>query len=68
MYGAVLHTIRDYIRIRQSNIAEKLAYRPIYELCAKADQMPGTSRMMSWWDQDVVNKPEEYTEILCNLT
>ena len=38
-------------------ILEKVAYRPIYELCAEAEKMLGTSRVVRWWDQDVVKEP-----------
>ena len=40
-------------------IAEKLAYRPIYELCVKVERRPGTIWRIIWWDQDVVNETEE---------
>ena len=54
-----LHPIRECIRRRKANIAEEVAFCPIYELCFKAERMPGTSWMVIWWDQDVTNKPEE---------
>ena len=54
-----LHPIMDYIKRRQAIIAGKVPCRPIYELCVKAEQMLGKSRMVRWWDQDVVNEPEE---------
>ena len=56
---AGIHTIVEYIRMRQATINEKVACRPIYELCVEADWMPGASRILRWWDQDVVNEPEE---------
>ena len=59
MEDAGLHTIMDYIRRRQATTAERAACRPIYELCIKAEWMPGTSCRMRWWDQDVVNEPGE---------
>ena len=59
METAGIHPIRGYIRRQQAIIAEKLAFRPIYDICAEAEWMPGTSRMVRWWDQDVVNEPEE---------
>ena len=31
-----LHPIIEYIRRRQATISEKLAYRPIYELCVES--------------------------------
>ena len=37
----------------------KVACLPIYELCVEAEQMPGTSRIMRCWDQDVLNEPDE---------
>ena len=49
----------EYITRRQATIAEKLACHPIYELFFELEQRPGTIRMMGWWDQDVVNEPEE---------
>ena len=51
----------EYIRRQQATIVGKLAFRTIYELCAKAERMPGTIWMMRWWDQDAVNEPEDYT-------
>ena len=59
MESAGLHTIVDYIRRRQENIAEKVACCPVYKLCVEAERMPGTIRMVRWWYQDVVNEPEE---------
>ena len=57
--AVVLNPIREYITRRQATTSEKVACRTIYELCAEAEQMSGMSRMMRWWDQDVVNEPEE---------
>ena len=57
MEAAVLHPIMEYIRRRQATIAEKVACRPIYELCIEAERRPGVRRRMIWWDQDMVNKP-----------
>ena len=62
-----LHPIMEYIRRQQATIAEKVACRPIYEPYVEAERRMGTSRMMIWWDQDVVNEPEEWKENLCNL-
>ena len=53
---AGLHPIREYIRRRNANIAEKVSCRPIYDLCAKAERMPGMIHMMRCWYQDVVNE------------
>ena len=59
METAGLHPIMEYIRRQQATIAEKVTCRPIYELCVEAERRLGTSRRMRWWDQDVVNEPEE---------
>ena len=47
--SAGLHPIMEYIRMRQATKAEKVAYRLIYELFAKAEQRPGMSHMIIWW-------------------
>ena len=57
--SAGLHPIMEYIRRWQANIAEKVACCLIYELYFEAEKRPGTTRRMIWWDQDVVNEPEE---------
>ena len=53
------HPIMEYNRKRQATIAENVACRPIYELYLEAERMPGTSRRMRRWDQNVVREPEE---------
>ena len=57
MEGAGLHPIRVYIKRRHTTIAERVACRPVYELCMESEWMPGTIRLVQWWDQDVVNQP-----------
>ena len=59
MDSVVLQPIRLCINRRQKTIAEKVAFRTVYELCAEAERMPGMSHMVRWWDQDAVNEPEE---------
>ena len=59
MEAAGIHPIREYIRKRQTDIAEKVACRPIYKLFADGEWMTGMIQMVRWWDQDVVNEPEE---------
>ena len=59
MEAVVIHPIRLYIRRRQATIAERVACRPIYELCMEAEQTKGTSRLVRLWYQDVVNEPED---------
>ena len=46
--AAGLHPILEYIRRKQSTIEEKVAFHPIYELCVKAYQRPGTNRRIIW--------------------
>ena len=38
------HPIGEYTRIRQANIAERVACRPIYELFTEAERVLGTIR------------------------
>ena len=59
MEVAGIHPIVLYIRRRQANIVKRVACHPIYELCTEVEHIPGTSRMVWWWDQDTVNEPEE---------
>ena len=58
MYDAGLHPIEVYINIWKATIADRLALRPVCALCTEAERMPGTIRMIRWWDQDAVNEPE----------
>ena len=58
--------IMEYIRRPHATIAEKLSCRPIYELCLGVERRLGMSQRMRWWDKDVVNEPEMYTENICN--
>ena len=57
--AAGIHPIEVYIRRRHATISERVACRPIYELCMEAERMPGTTRLVRWWDQDAVNEPED---------
>ena len=54
-----LYPIQEYIWRRQVKIAKKVACLTTYELCTKVEQKPGTSRMIRWWDRDVVQEYEE---------
>ena len=54
-----LHPIGVYIKGQQTTISQKMAFRPVYALCTEADKIPGTIRMVCWWDQDTVNEMEE---------
>ena len=59
MESTVIHPVGEYTRILQANIAEKLSRQPIYEICIEAERIMGTSRIVRWWDQDLVNEPDE---------
>ena len=56
MESAGLWTIKEYIQIRQENMAEQVACWTIYELCTRVEWMPGSSWMMRRWNQDEVCK------------
>ena len=55
--SAGIYPIGLYIKRRQAAIADRVACRPIYESCTEAEQMPGTSQMVQWWNQDALNEP-----------
>ena len=59
MDAAGLHTIGEHIRRRQAAIAEKVICPPVHEICDEAEWMPGMIPMVRWWDQDMVNEPED---------
>ena len=59
MDSSGIHFIGIYIKRCQTNIAYRVACRPVYALSTEAERMPGTRRMVRWWDQDAVNEPEE---------
>ena len=48
MEATELHPVKYYTRRRQVTISEKVACHYIYELCVKAEQIPGTIRMVRW--------------------
>ena len=50
--------IKEYIQRRQANVAAQVDCHPIYELCAGAERVPGTSRFMWWWYQDMGREVE----------
>ena len=43
--------MQGYVWILQATIAEYIVTRPIFEMCTGAEQIPGTSRILSWWNQ-----------------
>ena len=58
LYTTELWPIKEYIQRRHTTLADKVAYRPIYEICRGAERMPVASRFMRWWDQDVGQEVE----------
>ena len=50
--------IKESIQRRQGNIATQVACWTIYDMCMVEDMMPGDSRFMRWWDQDVGQEVE----------
>ena len=56
MEAAGIHPIGMYIMRRQATIAERVYCRPIYKIFTEAERMPGTSRLVKWWEQDAVNE------------
>ena len=55
---AGLWPIKEYSQQRKASIAAHVAYRPIYEPCMGAERIPGASRFMGWWDQDIGQEVE----------
>ena len=45
--------IKEYIQQSQDTVAAQVACRSIYYLCTGEVRIPGTSRFMKWWEQDV---------------
>ena len=46
MEGSGTHPIGVYIKRQYTTIAERVAFRPIYELCMEVERVPGTSRLV----------------------
>ena len=44
---------KEYIQKQMATIMAHIDCCPIYELCTGADEMPGSSILMKWWDQDL---------------
>ena len=55
MEAVGIHPIGVYINRWHTTIADRVACRPVYALCTEAERILGTSRLVQWWDQDVVN-------------
>ena len=50
---AGLWQIDEYIQQRHDILAAHVACRTIYELCTGSERIPGTIRIMRWWEHDV---------------
>ena len=48
----VMWPMWEYVRRRQSAIAEYVSVHPIFELRTRSDGRKLSSRFLSWWDQD----------------
>ena len=59
MDSADVHPIGVYIKRWQTTIADRVSCQPVYALFAEAQRIPGTIRMVRWWDQETLNEPEE---------
>ena len=51
-------TIEEYIQYRQATIAVQVTWRTIYKLLTDSERIPGASRFMRWWYQDVGREVE----------
>ena len=52
MEAVGLHPIVVYIRMRQETKEERVAFRPIYELCTEAERIQWTMWLVLWWYQE----------------
>ena len=50
MESVGLHPIGVYIKRLQTTMDERVAFREVYTFCTEAEIMPGTIRMVRWWD------------------
>ena len=50
---AKLKTIKEYIEVRRTNIARKIADRPVLRECREARRQRGTAPRLYWWDQEM---------------
>ena len=58
MEAAVMWPIKEYIQRWQSTIAAQVVFCTIYKMCIGVERMPGSSRMVRWWDQEVGREEE----------
>ena len=48
---AGLHPLEHYVAVRQARFVDKIAARPILQLCNAAVRHPGTTSRLRWWTQ-----------------
>ena len=56
--AAGIFSIKEYIQIRRATISAQVVCRTICELCTVVERIPGYSRLMRCWDQDVGREEE----------
>ena len=52
--AAGMHSIDEYITVRQRTIVEKVATRPIMQLCNSTERLSGSSGKTFWWQQPLI--------------
>ena len=50
MESVGLHPIGVYIKRLRTTMDDRVAFREVYTFCTEAEIMPGTIRMVRWWD------------------
>lgn len=53
---AGLLPIDQYILVRQRTLVEKIATRPIYQLCREVERLSGSSSRTYWWEQEKIQQ------------
>ena len=51
--------IEHYIRVRQSNLVDKVANRPLLALCDERARLSGSPRRSYWWQQPSIMELQE---------
>ena len=50
--------IKEYVQRSKSKMVEQVDFCTIYKMCTGAERIPGYSRFMRCWDQDVGQEVE----------
>ena len=53
MEPAGLCPVKEYLQRYKATKALQVVFRPVYEVCTRAERMTVSIQMMRWWDQDV---------------